>query len=153
MIHNYFEAIEVEFSNITYFYLTLKPCVPQYWDRLYVCLIKQKIVKMKIENCSWLRQWQHIHELKSYIIDVWDISFGTFGANHLWKKNFGKGRGEKPWLAPWGWLIWEEYLFRGGFQPCQDTMAKISKVPVCLPKVAQTLEVYAAKMYIVIRHH
>ena len=44
---------------------------------------------------------QHIHELKSYIINVWDISFGTFKANHLWKKNFGKGRGEKPWLAPW----------------------------------------------------
>ena len=87
---------------------------------------------------------------------MWDISFGTFKANHLWKKNFGKGRGEKPWLAPWGeggWLIWEEDLFRGGFQPWEDTMAKISKVPVCLPNVAQTLQADAAIMYIVIRHH
>ena len=104
---------------------------------------------------------------------MWDISFGTFKANHLWKKNFGKGRGEKPWLAPWGGggggggggrggaggggggggLIWEEDLFRGGFQPWEDTMAKISKVPVCLPNVAQTLQADAAIMYIVIRHH
>lgn len=88
---------------------------------------------------------------------MWDISFGTFKANHLWKKNFGKGRGEKPWLAPGGggggWLIWEEDLFRGGFQHWEDTMAKISKVPVCLPNVAQTLQADAAIMYIVIRHH
>lgn len=52
-----------------------------------------------------------------------------------------------------GWLIWEEDLFRGGFQPWEDTMAKISKVPVCLPNVAQTLQADAAIMYIVIRHH
>ena len=52
-----------------------------------------------------------------------------------------------------GWLIWEEDLFRGGFQHWEDTMAKISKVPVCLPNVAQTLQADAAIMYIVIRHH
>ena len=70
----------------------------------------------------------------------------------LWKREGGEtlvgtmgGRG--------GWLIWEEDLFRGGFQLWEYTMAKISKVPVCLPKVAQTLQADAAIMYIVIRHH
>ena len=53
----------------------------------------------------------------------------------------------------WGWLIWEEDLFRGGFQPWEDTMAKILRVPVCLPNVAQTLQADAAIMYRVIRHH
>lgn len=71
----------------------------------------------------------------------------------LWKREGGEtlvgtmgGRGG-------GWLIWEEDLFRGGFQHWEDTMAKISKVPVCLPNVAQTLQADAAIMYIVIRHH
>ena len=64
------------------------------------------------------------------------------------KKTLEKGGGRNL-----GWLIWEEDLFRGGFQPWEDTMAKISKVPVCLPNVAQTLQADAAIMYIVIRHH
>ena len=39
------------------------------------------------------RQRQHIHGLETDIIDVWDISFGTLRACHMWKKFLKKGRG------------------------------------------------------------
>ena len=69
----------------------------------------------------------------------------------LWKREGGETLVGT--MGGGGWLIWEEDLFRGGFQLWEDTMAKISKVPVCLPNVAQTLQADAAIMYIVIRHH
>ena len=71
----------------------------------------------------------------------------------LWKREGGETLVGTMGGGGGGWLRWEEDLFRGGFQLWEDTMAKISKVPVCLPNVAQTLQADAAIMYIVIRHH
>ena len=40
-----------------------------------------------------LRQWQQIHALETYIIDVQGISYGTLGACLIGENIFGEGRG------------------------------------------------------------
>ena len=57
-----------------------------------------KIIKNEIlAICVWhesskvrLRQWQHILELETYVIDAGGISYGSMGACHMWRTVLGE---------------------------------------------------------------
>ena len=64
----------------------------------------KRIKKEILAICVWLgrkfyrlrlRQWQHIFELETYIIDEGGISYGSLGACNMWRTVLGEsGRGD-----------------------------------------------------------
>ena len=113
MIFNYFA--DEKYESIRWLnYETL--CSKELKRRSSVCVFDQDKNPQ-----TGLRQWQHIlHELETYIIDVWGISYGTLGACHMWKIIFEGG--EELSMTPWGERpMWGRHLWRR-VQTLENTM-------------------------------
>ena len=91
-----------------------------------MCLIENKNPKIR------LRQWQHIHELETYIADVQGISLSILGGEGrrvICRKNLWRRARKELWTVRLGKLMEAKTFLEGNFNPGGHHVFLINMTP------------------------